>query len=173
MRKRVSQKRRAAYHEAAHAVAALRFGVDCHGAHIIQHGEHGEYGGSTGGEGMWHDLKSAREWLIIHYAGYCAVVKLDPDDEAQSRYGASRDFEDAERTLRAIGDTDEEAWISRAREFVETNWEPITLIAHELLEHKQLDCTELEFLINIADGKDKRATLVTYRANRAAALGET
>jgi ATP-dependent Zn protease len=160
----MEERERAAYHEAGHAVAALRFGQDCYGAHIISHGDNM---GATDTEGSWHDLKSAQEMIISLYAGFAASLKIDPGaDYSGLAYAATEDSKKADDIMLAIGNEDRKAWMSQTHDFVEKNWEAIELVALELLEREYLDGTELEILINIADGKDHREDLVSYRTMR-------
>jgi hypothetical protein len=160
----MEERERSAYHEAAHAVAAIRFNMDCYGVHIIPHGDNM---GAMDGEGSWHDLKSAQENIICLYAGFAASLKIDHRaDRSGLCYAASNDFDKADDIMRAIGNEDRKAWMSQTSDFVEKDWEAINLVALELLEREYLDRSELDILIDIADGKDQRESLFSYRAMR-------
>jgi ATP-dependent Zn protease len=160
-----------AYHEAGHAVADVRFELGCEGVTIIPRRDAGTLGHASCSDDA--GAAKAEQKVISLLAGYTAQVEHDPACEAQARLGADGDFEEARNTLREHGAKRTlQPWLKKAREFVSNNWRAIEMVAHDLLETKKLDGTEVECIVDIADGKRSGAQeLADYRNSRG--LGPT
>jgi len=155
-----------AFHEAAHAVADVRFGFNCAGVTIIPNKEKDTLGCalaldddhfSPDGE---INIDVGRKRIIALLAGYAAEVLLPslsnmPERKRLARLGASSDFEKAREVLRTLGlKPNVTSWLKRARNFARSEWCAIEAVARELLDAKKLDETEIETLIAIADGEE-------------------
>jgi hypothetical protein len=105
------------------------------------------------------------------YAGFAAEILLAPDHEEEARIGRSSDDVKADRFIEWLGgdsDQQEARLRAKAAQVVEEHWPAIERIAAELIEHRVLDDTEVETLIEIAEGSEDvtEADLATYRRIR-------
>jgi hypothetical protein len=152
-------KREDAFHEAAHAVADLRFGFGWTRAvgslndllSIVP--EHdGRLPWKPVGRVARPKPRMARNKVVALLAGYAAERRIGVP-ESLARAGALNDFEKAERMYDFAG-VDETRAIASAMSFVEdsNNWRAIELIADEAVEREVLSGKELERLLKVADG---------------------
>ena len=164
----IDELTRVAYHEAAHAVAQVRFNMGSYNVSIVSD-EH-----TLGQADMidsYHDAETSKDYLISLLAGHSACIHLEPSSEQWSREGARGDFDSAERVLlHLLGKDVSEAcwnrWLKKTWECVtaEANWRAIKEIAAELLEYQTLDDAELEMIIAMADGDTEALpALLNYR----------
>lgn len=160
-----------AYHEAGHAVAAVRFGHDLRGVTIVPDEDSL---GQVFGEGDFWDEKECKEYAVQLLVGYAADVLWFP---ARARRGACRasasdDFAKVQRHAAFLGVTIDTV-IRWARDFARENRKAIRVVAEDILSSRTLDPFEVECLIEIADGKATVADLVDYRAHAAAFAAES
>jgi len=158
---------RVAYHEAAHAVAQLRFSMTCDEVSIVP--DEDSLGHANPLDGF-DDAENAGKYILSLLAGHVACIHLDPSSVQSSRAGSSYDFEEAERILGVLEDVVDETcwdrWLEKTREWVtdEANWRAIEEVAAELLEYQSLDDFELEMIVAGVDGdQDALLSLIRYR----------
>ena len=91
-----------AIHEAGHAVAHVRLGLDHDGANIIPD-EDGQLGGAAG-EGQEHveGERGAKHVVLAFCAGYAALVAAGHAEDT-ARVGADDDFEQAREVIDSWG----------------------------------------------------------------------
>ena len=155
-----------AHHEAGHAVADVRFGFSSFRVTIRPDPETGTLGRSWP---MDHpaDASDHDNYLIVLCAGYASEIKFAPGTEAVSRIGADNDLEKVHQILNKREESGTEIhWISKAKLFVDDNWNAIRAVADELLSHEELDFDEVELIVEHSDtgSAEVQATLATYRA---------
>jgi hypothetical protein len=156
-------RRRVAFHEAGHAVAAQRFGLDSFGATIVpSEAASGQHVGSG-----WYDLdeRGRARFITCLLAGYAAEVKLG-GDEKSARAGAGSDFEHVEDIRRHLDDPKTLGhWLARARAFVNRprNWRAIEWAAKELLRLRELRAKELSIMLDVVDGRSPPNSLEKFR----------
>jgi ATP-dependent Zn protease len=164
-----------AYHESGHGVADSEFEFNLDFITIIPNKRNHSLGcaGSLDSQDYFRpdgtvDAKRAGEAIIALLAGYAAQVEYDPASKAEAVIGASDDFAKAADiigTLKKLGQTkDIRIWQREARDFVKKHWKAIEMVARELLEVKTLDGQSVEYIIEIAEGKDgARESLASWR----------
>jgi ATP-dependent Zn protease len=164
-----------AYHESGHAVAHEEFKFISAGVTIIPDKKEHSLGCAHSLDsqdyfrpGRTVDAKLAGQAVIALLAGYAAQVEYDPASKAQAVVGASDDFAKAAEIigiLKRLGQTkDIKIWQREARDFVKKHWKAIEMVARELLEVKTLDGQSVEYIIEIAEGKDgARESLARWR----------
>jgi sugar phosphate isomerase/epimerase len=153
-----------AHHEAGHAVADHRLGFTSFGCTVVPNDAENTLG-SAGQYDGWEDADEARSFVTSLYAGYCAEVVFGADERG-ARHGARYDFERAAEVLAWLADTTEAAGLEAAFRFVRepAKWNAIMTVAAELEKCGTLDGTEVEILIDVADGTVQRSDLDQYRA---------
>lgn len=157
--------RSVAYHEAGHAVAAYRFNLLL-GKITIEPAEGKE--GSSESEGGWSDGPTAREQIVVLYAGRAAEALFFPDAE---QHGYEQDEESAAYLLRFQPDAEQELR-AEAANIVSANREAIRALADLLLIEKTIGGDDLDVAIGcIDDGLDVAAELQKYRALKNHAMG--
>ena len=177
-----SSRVRTAYHEAAHAVADVRFGFQCKEVTIVSCKEAGISGQATSVDsGYYNDerepgrnvstlnVERAKSQLIVLLAGYAAALEKDPTSKSRRvKIRAADDIAEARSILHELGDNGTIApWFRKALAFVRSNWRAIDMVARDLIEVKRLDGTEVDAIVGIADGEpDAKVELAQYRSAR-------
>jgi ATP-dependent Zn protease len=166
-----------AFHEAGHAVADVHLGLTFAGVSIVPNQARGTLGRSYClHEDQYEYLRSengleqrinpvkAEKVLISLMAGFCAEIRYGAP-KRKARNGARGDFEKARQILRESGRrSDLNPWMTKASEFVSEHWSQIQMIASELIETKELDETEVETILSVANGEAGAAHgLARYR----------
>lgn len=166
-----------AYHEAGHAVADLRFGFKPAGVSVIPRAgtlgaaqclddDHYDLARENGARVLIPNPDRGAKVVVALLAGYAAEVHHRPGSRAEARFGACDDFERARDILRSLGRKPALASsLRKARAFVAANWKAIDCVARDLAETKELDDTEVETIVAVADGSDPDAVrdLAQYR----------
>jgi hypothetical protein len=152
-----------ARHEAGHAVANLRLGIDQERVTIVPNGGVGGSCVSAGSEAVW-DERTARDMVLAYCAGYAALIAAGYSD-ADARVGCDDDFDHADElisTWQLPGDT--QAWLVSAVELMRRpeNVAAVTLVAEHLLRYKTLDVGYFEVLVDLADGNATEAQFAQY-----------
>jgi len=138
----MDETKRKAYHEAAHAVAALRFGWRLNYVSIA----------SPTTKGWWpQGGASPNQEVIVALAGYVAETIVYPGSEKCAREAAKDDFDDAAELIQKLDDQDLGSWISRTRSFVEYNWKAISALAKALLQNGTLFPGKIKDVVRTAD----------------------
>jgi ATP-dependent Zn protease len=163
-------KENTAYHDAGHGVAYSEYKFNLAPITIIPNKR---CAGSLDGKDYFRldgtvDAKRAGEAIVALLAGYAAEVKYDPASKSQAVIHAGDDFAKAADiigTLKKLGQTkDIKIWQREADDFVKKHWKAIETVARELLEVKTLDGQSVEYIIEIAAGKDgARESLARWR----------
>ena len=157
-----------AIHEAGHAVAHVRLGLDHEGAHIVADGN-GLLGAATG-EGQAHvwNTAGAERVVLAFCAGYAALV-ASGGDHGQAVDGTGDDFEQAQELIDFWGLAGDLAvWQRRAVELMRKpeNLAAVALVARHLQERKRLDGELVDVLVSVADGETTEEEFETYLAYR-------
>jgi hypothetical protein len=134
-----------AYHEAAHAVAVVRFNKLLNCVSIASSTTRGHHRSGSNPE----------EDVIVCLAGYVAEIRLCPELEMQSREAAQGDFTSVAELLPKLKDQNIETWIAYTRSFVERNWSVISIVAEALLQRGTLFGKEVKLLIRSVDEGSK------------------
>lgn len=158
-------KRRTAFHEAAHAVAQYRFGFTCAKVTIVPD-EDRETLGSASRMDSWESWEEVPEdvchgFIIMCLAGFATGLHLAPDQREAHLQQANSDFAKAARLLRLMeemGESDPDdaipdRWIEETSVFVDREWRAITAVAEALLQLETLEYIELELLVDAVDGE--------------------
>jgi hypothetical protein len=152
----VQEKERIAHHEAAHAVASIRFERKFDSVTICSDSE---YKGCLRG---LEELTDRRKEVIVRLAGFAADIKLSPESEIAARKGVENDdFREARFYLQLIDDLDPEEsnleyWIAKAGKLVEEDWTLIDGIAWTLLNKGTLTSKEVESIVQISDAREQK-----------------
>lgn len=185
-------QRETAYHEAAHAVADVRFGFGCSNVTIMPDRE--TRGCATpydagihqltvvsfeGAEELVEDLdpEKAEKLIIAMLAGYIAHGwtpnrRNTPKQRKRARLGADADFKSARGVLYDMDASDPDEmgrrrtlipYLKLTRQFVRKEWSAIEAVAKELLQRQKLDGDEVETIIAIVDGEATTEDLALYR----------
>jgi hypothetical protein len=161
-----------ALHEAAHAVALVRYGFGCTCASIRNSRDNFGHAGvlvewsRAKSRRTAHAVRSAKRYAVMCLAAYAAERRLRvPEGLAWAH--AALDLKDAKKAL-AFAGWSTEAGKRAAKRFVErpANWRAINTVARELVKRRELDGVEVAILIDIADGRCARRELARYRAAR-------
>lgn len=139
------------YHEAGHAVAALRFGFRPTRASLVRDGifiatvecERAEY----------HDEKSIGEYVIYSLAGWCAEVRADQLFPDLARGRSYMDFYGARVALGRTEQDPLDDWLSKTHLFVEQEWAAISAVAKELDARRILSGHEIAEIVRMTDDK--------------------
>jgi hypothetical protein len=161
--------RRAAYHEAGHAVAHLRLRPSAYIGDItvVPDPEAGTLG--TGKfEEIWAGNREA--WIdevIVLCAGYAAEMLTDAL-EGSARLGATDDFETAEAIIKRHGLDSLDRHIDAARELLlrPQNRRALDLFSRELQKHGTLLSDDVEVLLGVADDEITDHEYEAYRLFR-------
>ena len=145
---------RTAYHEAGHAIAAIRHRVRLYKASIVR--EATSSGRVSTRNALWHlDLETdtssptrrrIEDQVMVLLAGPAAEAYFVEErrDAKWDPVGSSADIETAVGLLGRLGGHEDETeayfdWMTeRVRSFVSTQWESIDAVAQELLERQTL-----------------------------------
>jgi hypothetical protein len=165
-----ASREQTAYHEAGHAVAAVRLNIDFARVSIVP-GD-GTLGHSSSAD--WRSLNNTRRGadgalvfdadrlaacLVELYAGFAAEAHAVPGADPE---GSCSDSAAAAEILAAAG-WNEAAYRDRAERFVREHWASIALVARELLHWDTLDHGEVEGLVDVVSGATKPADLTRFR----------
>lgn len=165
----MSREEKTAIHEAGHAVAHIRYGIDHNGATIVSDPDRGLLGAAAalGADSVW-DKAAAESQVIAFCAGYAALVAAGcPPDAAVE--GADDDFAQATELLEFWGlEGALQDWQARTVEVMQRpeNVAAVSLLARHLLERKTLDGDHCEVLVEVADGVSTEADLARYLVMR-------
>jgi len=141
-----------AYHEAGHAVAAYRLGVDGFDISVVVKDD-------ALGHVLCEDFHctvynaGANEYahdIIILFAGYAAEKQLCPNATPD---GSCSDDEKARHLLSIVNESEEELR-GQAAELIRDNWLSVEAVASTLMRYKQLSWEELETIIDAGDDGD-------------------
>jgi hypothetical protein len=140
-----------AIHEAGHAVAHIRLGIQQIRATIEP--VDSDLEGSVLADDLISDRDDASAQALALYAGYAATVAAGTPEDA-ARIGCDDDFSKAEDLIRSwrIGTADE--LMRRAVDLMSKpeNISAVQLVAGELLTSRTLSVELLEALVEVADG---------------------
>ena len=158
------EEKNTAYHEAGHAVIAIRF--DHLGEKISIIPEINESGsGITLGFVNTEDsysLSEDREKIIFLYAGFYAELKHDPH---ASQSCSASDFDSAEHLLQFQPTGSDVELRDIAYKMVNDNWPQIEAVSSILMEEKTLNFEDAEIIVDAIDeGIDWKSTLNDFRA---------
>jgi hypothetical protein len=147
---------RIATHEAGHAVAHVRQGLDHEGANIIPNDADGTLGGAAGaGVGQVWQSDEAGPVVLAYCAGYAALVAAGYSD-AEALRGTDQDFAEAESVITTWALPDGlEGWKTRAVEMMgrPENVAAVALVAQHLTERRVLSPDLLGALVELSDGE--------------------
>lgn len=150
-----------AHHEAAHAVAHARGGVEPNRITIVPDLEAGDAGSFAPIAG----LMCPHCHVIGLLVGYAADRKLGRD-ERRARAGAADDFDRARKLIRRARLGRFAELLSEADRFVNRrrNWRAIQRVALYLLKRKVIAGEELRTLVRLADGSSLEREVARKRA---------
>jgi hypothetical protein len=156
-----------ALHEAGHAVAHARLGIQQLQATIVAQAWRA---GAVTAEGLQHvwNAEQAGPMVEAYCAGYAALIAAG-HDEAVAASGCEDDFESAERLIQDWGLAGTlDIWKARAVALMSQpdNKRAAALVAEHLLAHKRLDSDYLNVLVEMADGECTEAEFQQYLALR-------
>ncbi|MEW8073317.1 MAG: hypothetical protein AB2826_23130 [Candidatus Thiodiazotropha sp.] len=144
-----------AIHEAGHATAHARLGIDQGMTTIVPNYEN-ETLGAVQAEGAAHAYtkEEAENHVIAYCAGYAALI-VNGCSGKEALLGTDGDFENAEDLIKLWQLDPLEAWKQKTVNFLseESNKRVTERISAELLKAKTLDLDDIEFLVDIADGE--------------------
>jgi hypothetical protein len=147
---------RIATHEAGHAVAHVRLGLDHEGANIMPNDADGTLGGAAGtGAGQVWQADEAGPVVLGYCAGYAALVAAGCS-KADALRGADQDFAEAESVISTWALPDGlEGWKARAVEMMQRpeNVEAVALVAQHLTQRKSLSPDHVDALVELSDGQ--------------------
>lgn len=156
-----------AHHEAGHAVAHIRLGIEQLSATIAPKAvPGGRRLGAVIAEGVqqvWNKEQAA-PMVIAFGAGYAALVAAGHGDH-EARDGADDDFDQAQYLIDFWGLPDTlDASLAQAVELMRRpeNVAAVALVAEHLLKHKMLDADYLAVLVDLADGNTTEAEFARY-----------
>ena len=162
----VADAPRAAYHEAGHAVAAIRCGLPV--AYVfIERNRDGEWEGTTN---VPLSLEEMVDWEREHnnfLLFVCAGIAADRKRGTTSDFGWSHDMAKVSEILGGIDEPRdqrkdrEHSAREGARTLVRTSWPTIEVVAQALLKSTRLEREELQRLVNGEPG----ASVRTHRQN--------
>ena len=142
-------------HEAAHAVAFVRFGVPFKRV-FINNGYTRELRQAGQLRGAVEEPQSAagtdRENFIARVAAFIAVDRYNPSRLWFTFSGARIDFAQAAQYVYSFAVL--KPWIAEARQFVGDNWKPILRVARMLNKKKSLTQDEVR---EIVEGMERAA----------------
>lgn len=163
------RERQTAIHEAGHAVAHVRLGLDQEGADIIRNEDAGTLGGAAGeGVNQVWNKEQAEPVVLAFCAGYAALVAAGHEDGAH--LGADDDFEQAEYLIEYWGLQGTLAdYKAKSVEQMSApdNIRAVGMVAEHLLEHKKLDGEYIRVLVDMADGEVTEQEFARYLRFRA------
>jgi hypothetical protein len=162
------QREHVAWHEAGHAVAHVRFGIDQQSVTIRAVPEQSlGHALAAGEEGVW-DKESAPAMVIAYCAGFAALrAKGLPEEVAD--LGASNDYEHAQQLIQfwglegAIVD-----WKAHALKVMQEtrNIAAVSMVAEELLKRETIDDELVRVLVEVSDGETTPEEYAAYLAVR-------
>jgi ATP-dependent Zn protease len=164
----MEQRKRTAYHEAGHVVAAHILGLDMTGVTIVPGEESfGRYLGQAGvpvDYALVYNSDLADDYLecqlVCYYAGAVAEEHLTgervdwgPGGPYNSDWQGSADcvVELAGRDLEKQGQVSEAGWM-RAQTIMAENWDKVRTLAEALIEHGKMDSDRVESLLEGDEG---------------------
>jgi hypothetical protein len=133
-----------AYHEAAHAVAVVKYGVRLKDINVVCNGiTNGQLHveGLSVDPGTPLEATQVERWIVIHLAGMTAQRKYNP--ASRSLLHGSNDIRQVIDLLFRLNRLDEDmtfykAMEKRTNDFVETHWSIIERLAKRLIERRSL-----------------------------------
>jgi hypothetical protein len=157
-----------AHHEAGHFVAAYFLGTSDHidGLTVQRYGmtlgaNHGEY--PLAEDASFADRRRA---VIELYAGAAAHLRLRPREKRLALSGGRGDSEKAAEFLGEDLASYEPRFRAEATSLVDEHWAAVTALAKELMQRKQIDSFEAQYIVAIAEGEEAQRQLVDYRRYR-------
>ncbi len=160
----VPEIERNAFHEAGHAVAALRYEWGVREVSIVPSPDGGSVGRCvrynpmypTGGAGSLTTVstRDRDRIMIVSYAGYAAEVLRSPRHKRHARSRAGWDFGEARKAIRYCPGWEAEDWadlerrrMANARRLVSRLWPEISQVAAALLRGKALRKEDIDEII--------------------------
>ncbi|MCC7193920.1 MAG: hypothetical protein IT356_00010 [Gemmatimonadaceae bacterium] len=153
-----------AIHEAGHAVAHVRHGIDQAWATIVP--SEGSAGNVLADEGHWN--RDDGEAQVLSYcAGFAALVAAGHSTQV-AEIGCDDDFKKAVAIIEFwdLGNLD--TWKARAVDLMQRpeNVRAVALIADQLLARERVDADHVQVLVDVADGETTVEELAQYLAFR-------
>lgn len=158
-------RERTAYHEAAHAVAQKRAGIDIGNLTIIP-----DPAGNILGlcqSGAWWTQEELEGEVIALLAGAAAEVELKEVPIAEAEVGAGADIEQARDLINRfeLGTIGE--WMDRARSFVRAEGAVIAFLATVLLDLEAMDPCEVDCAFDeFEEGRSAEESIALAREGR-------
>jgi hypothetical protein len=173
-----------AFHESAHAVVCYRLRPETpsNGISIIPRGSTLGHAGSEGFASIFQGKRADGQNVEMpilsdvdaeiqeSFAGYYASL-LAGEPRNAARIGASGDLDMVDTLLRYTN-TARAVLRKRAERIVQREWKAISAVALEVLKHRSLDQTEVELIVDMADGEAPPDALKRYRYLKASAQRE-
>jgi hypothetical protein len=153
-----------AHHEAAHAVVAYRASGFANSCSIVANPVRGSLGHAIDGSSDSTTPNDIEAFCLSLYAGGHAQREFDSRTAFD---GCGGDDDDAAEWLERTGWKSREAELrERSLALVRQHWEEICAVARELVQHHQLDGTEVEIIADTVTGVHEQSELERYRRLR-------
>ncbi len=162
--------RQTAIHEAGHAVAHIRLGIQQGHVTIVPAGDLSGSAVAEGSDHVWN-AAAASDQVLAYCAGHAATIAAGLE-AAQAELGCGNDFEEAQQLIDFWRlDSDLAAWQARAIALMSQseNVTAVACVAEWLLQEGTLDSELVDVLVEKADGNvsdtDFERFLSWHRAN--------